>query len=257
MNRRLFSGQEGLTRREFVKSTAAAAAALGLMSRPGDARGDSRYPYWGKVVAARDDSATDGPRVNARVVASLLDEAVQALTDGRGWEGIFPDVRPADRVAIKINAFRTGTLITHEEVLEGIAARLVELGIKPGHIVIFDGDSSASKISSLAMASVKSRGVKVLNTGNYALIASEGFDRNAAAAFAEGGAACLTRIITESNYLINVPVLKDHGVGGITFSLKNHVGSVDSPNLIHRNLTSFSTLSRARWRVRCERKRTR
>jgi uncharacterized protein (DUF362 family) len=35
--------------------------------------------------------------------------------------------------------------------------------------------------------------------------------------------------------MINIPVLKDHGVAGITGSLKNHYGSIDNPRQFHGN----------------------
>lgn len=37
------------------------------------------------------------------------------------------------------------------------------------------------------------------------------------------------------DYLINVPVLKDHGIAGVTLSLKNHYGSIDRPGACHGN----------------------
>ncbi len=236
MENSLFCRERGMTRRDFLKTTAVGTAGLTLLGWPGrEIRADQKYPFWGKVVVARDDSATDGPRIHTQVLGPMLDEAVKALTDGRGWEAIFPVIKPGDRVAIKINAFRSGTLITHEEILEVIVSKLIELGVKAGNIIVFDGDSSSSKISSLKMASIKGKGASVLHTGNYTMISSEGFDPDARANFLDGGTVHLSRIITESTHLINVPVLKDHGVSGITFSLKNHVGSIDNPYLIHRS----------------------
>ncbi len=36
-------------------------------------------------------------------------------------------------------------------------------------------------------------------------------------------------------YLVNVPVLKDHGKAGITLSFKNHYGTIDNPMDCHSN----------------------
>lgn len=36
-------------------------------------------------------------------------------------------------------------------------------------------------------------------------------------------------------YLINVPVLKDYTIAGVTFSMKNHCGLVDNPGSLHGN----------------------
>jgi uncharacterized protein (DUF362 family) len=241
MKKSLFCENSGMTRREFVKTTAVGAAGLAFMNWPkAEVQANQKYPYWGKVVVARDDAATDGPKINTRVVCPLLDEAINALTDGRGWQGIFPVIKPEDRVAIKINSYNPGTLITHEEVLDGIVGKLMDLGVKPGNIIIFDG--GPGRIASLEMSSIKGKGVRVSSTGGYAVIASEGFDDGAKATFPEGDAVCLSRIISDSTYLINAPVLKDHGGSGITFSLKNHVGSVDNPSKIHRGSTFWGAI---------------
>jgi uncharacterized protein (DUF362 family) len=45
----------------------------------------------------------------------------------------------------------------------------------------------------------------------------------------------LSRITEEADYIINVPVLKDHSNAGITFALKNSYGMVDAPGTMHDN----------------------
>jgi uncharacterized protein (DUF362 family) len=239
MKKVVFNEKGEMTRREFMKTSAVGAAGLAFMNLPkAEAQANQKYPYWGKVVVARDDSATDGPRINTKVIGPLLDESVNALTDGRGWKGIFPAIKSGDKVAIKMNSYNPGTLITHEEVLHAIVNKLMLLGVKPKNIIIFD--FGAGKIGSLEMASIKSKGIRVLSTASYSVISSEGFDDSAKATFPEGEEVSLTRIISDSTYLINVPVLKDHATGGVTFALKNHVGSVDNTAKIHKGSVAFS-----------------
>jgi uncharacterized protein (DUF362 family) len=179
---------------------------------------------------ARDDSATDGPKIDIMVVGSLLDEAVNALTDGQGWKAIFPFIKSEHRIAIKVNAMSGAKLIIHEEVLDAIVIKLMGLGVPAGNIIVFDGDSNSSQISWLRLPSIKKQGVKVFNTSVI------GFDENTKATFPDGQAVSLSRIITDCTYLINIPTLKDHGQSGITFSLKSHVGSIDDPRRIHREM---------------------
>jgi len=229
-----------MTRREFVKTTAVGTAAMALMDwSKREAQADQKYPYWGKVVVARDDSATDGLRINTKVVASLLDEAINALTDGRGWGAIFPVMKSGDKVAIKINAMTAATFITHEEVLDAIVIKLMDLGFKPSNIMVFDGDAAVSKIYRLKMPSIRNKGVCILETG---VEGGEGFDPRSKTALPDGTEVRLSRIITDSTHLINVPVLKTHPGSGITFSLKNHVGSIDNPRVVHSGLTSFTSI---------------
>jgi uncharacterized protein (DUF362 family) len=51
-----------------------------------------------------------------------------------------------------------------------------------------------------------------------------------------GQTSHLSKILTRMcTYLVNVPVLKDHGKVGITLSLKNHYGTIDNPMDCHPN----------------------
>jgi uncharacterized protein (DUF362 family) len=54
----------------------------------------------------------------------------------------------------------------------------------------------------------------------------------------------LSTIVTRCDHLINVPVLKAHGLAGTTLSLKNHFGSINNPPPLHNNLpTACATLN--------------
>ncbi len=236
MSRSLFCGKGEMTRREFVKTAAVGTAGLALMNWPkAVAQANPKNPYWGKVVVARDDSATQGSKIKGRIIGPMLDEAVNALTDGRGWGVIFPIIKPGDKAAIKINTM--AQVITNEEVLDALVIKLIGIGFKPGDITIFDGDASVSKIAGLEMPSIKEKGVRILVTG---YTGGEEFDPRSDF-LNDGTEVHLARIITESNHLINVPVLKDNiGGSGITFSLKNHVGSIDNPRAVHKGLAAFT-----------------
>ena len=50
----------------------------------------------------------------------------------------------------------------------------------------------------------------------------------------------LSKIVEETDYIINVPVLKDHSNAGITFALKNSYGIVDSPGDMHSDPSQSS-----------------
>jgi hypothetical protein len=43
----------------------------------------------------------------------------------------------------------------------------------------------------------------------------------------------LSRILTDCDALINIPILKAFTIGGISFALKNHYGSFDTPSEFH------------------------
>ena len=46
----------------------------------------------------------------------------------------------------------------------------------------------------------------------------------------------IAKILTrECAMVINLPILKDHQMAGVTFSMKNMYGVVDRPNTLHAN----------------------
>ena len=45
----------------------------------------------------------------------------------------------------------------------------------------------------------------------------------------------LSNILRRATALINVPILKDHGIAGVTLALKNHLGTCDNPGSLHPN----------------------
>ncbi|MFC1654646.1 DUF362 domain-containing protein, partial [Myxococcota bacterium] len=48
------------------------------------------------------------------------------------------------------------------------------------------------------------------------------------------GAVKLSKILTDRiDHLINLPVLKNHTMAGVTLSLKNHFGSTTRPDSLH------------------------
>ncbi len=63
----------------------------------------------------------------------------------------------------------------------------------------------------------------------------------------EGNPAYLSRILTGATYLINTPVLKEHFEAGLTFALKNQVGSVDNAKSCFMSLRNLEILSTPSW----------
>ena len=104
MSTSICKNEPEMSRREFVKTTAAGAAGLAIMGLPsGKTDAVEKYPHWGEVVVIRDESATEGPDVNYKIVQSMLDEAIQVFTKGGGWPSLIPSYKAGETVAIKVN----------------------------------------------------------------------------------------------------------------------------------------------------------
>lgn len=209
-----------MTRRDFVKTAAAGAGAFALMgSLPGKGEAVEKYPRWGEVVVMRDEGATRGPNVNAQIVQSMLDEAIQVFTKGGGWPSLIPSYKTGERVAIKVNC-QVPLVSTQWKVVAAVLKGLVGMGVPQDQIVVWDADAEAMKYSSMFWLTTVYKEIRLATTDKL----QDPFDRSKSIDI-QGHPTCLSRILTDAAHLINVPVLKNHFEAGITFALKNHVGS--------------------------------
>lgn len=230
------SSKGDITRRGFLKTAATGAAGLALMGWPvTKAEGFQKYPHWGKVIVLRDDAATEGPHINQKIIHSMLDEAIQKLTNGGGWRSLFPSYHPGEVVAIKINAIAR-MMTTHWEVIEAIVDGLLGIGIQPGDIIVWDRFASEMNAAKYVLRNEFS-GVRVMGGDQL----KDPYDRSKPIEI-DGVVTYPSRILSQATYLINAPILKEHIEAGITFALKNHVGSVDNPKKVLHLPAEFGNL---------------
>jgi uncharacterized protein (DUF362 family) len=209
------------TRREFVKAAAAGAVGVALAGLPsGRSEAEPKYPHWGKAVLVRDEAATEGPNINRKIVQEMLEEAVKVLTDGGGWQSLFSSYKTGEKVGIKVNC-QWPRVPTQPKVVAAIVQALTGMGIPRDKIIVWDSDADPLMYSEMFGISMEFAGVKVLATDklNDPLDPGKTVDL-------QGNPAPLSRLLTDADHLINVPVLKNHFEAGVTFALKNHVGSV-------------------------------
>jgi len=220
MSASVYKNGQMISRREFVKTAAAGAASLALMGFPsGRCEAVQKYPHWGKTVVVRDEDATEGPNVNHNVVREMLEEAIKALTNGGGWQSLFPSYRTGEIVAVKVNC-QWPRVPTQPKVVGAIINGLVRIGIPQNRIVVWDADADTMVGSGMYGINTEFSGVRIMATDKL----SDPFDPSKSLDI-EGNTTHLSRILTDAAHLINVPVLKNHFEAGITFALKNHVGS--------------------------------
>lgn len=208
-----------------MKATAAGAAGLALVGLP-LGRGDAveKYPHWGEAVVIRDDGATEGPNINSKVVREMLNEAINSLSNGGGWPSLFSSYKTGETVGIKVNC-QWPRVPTQPKVVAAIVNELVKMGVPNDKIIIWDAEAGALGYSEMWNVSMEFRGVRTAATDKL----EDPFDSNKTMDI-QGNPAPLSRLLTGPAHLINVPVLKNHFEAGITFALKNHVGSVGKDN---------------------------
>jgi uncharacterized protein (DUF362 family) len=220
-----------MDRREFIRDVSL--AGLGLASVPTLLNFHVERAYAienvGKVVVATGSDLTKGISVNADAANRLLNAAIMAFTDKsteeEAWKSIFPSLTKDDIVGIKINTLFQ--LSTHQQVADAIAQNLVAIGVPENNIIIWDKSDSDLRSSGYQI-NRGDAGVRCFGTNA---------DYDPKIYMIGGQSKRLSKILTQTcDHLINVPVLKDHSISGVTLSMKNHYGTVDKPGSLHGNV---------------------
>lgn len=234
-------GKVQVTRRDFLRNIGAGVAGAALLcSCKGASQASSSAPT--RVAQAPAVQPAPAEKVRAAIIRHsgiLADEstpdpdAVLAALDAGVRHCFGTDDAPAawrrvagpdDVVAIKVNCI-SGLIYSTPEVSGAIAQRLIEVGVPPEKIIIWDRDSGELQRSRYRI-NRDGPGVRCYGTdGAYG-----DWVRHRSISVR------LSRIIDEATVIINVPVLKNHGGAGVTLSMKNHYGSVANPGDLHANL---------------------
>lgn len=205
------------SRRSFLKSCFAGAIAAHIPAAAAKSR----------VVIARDPKLrTSGTSVDSSRLLGLLDRTMQAFcnrdSSAEAWRTI---VRPGEVVGLKVNCLAGKGISTSVSLVEAICERLQQAGIPQKDIVIWDR-LNADLESAGFKVSTQPRSLRFI--GNDVL----GYEEDLAAHGAVGSLLCNTLTRT-CDAVINLPVLKDHGIVGVTLAMKNMFGAIHNPNKYH------------------------
>ena len=181
-----------------------------------------------KVVVARDPAlrGVRGSPDSSRVL-KLLDRAMQSFfacdSPLDAWKKV---VRPGEVVGLKVNCLSGRGAATSIVLVDAISERLQQAGIPQRDIVIWDRlnydlESAGFRIS---------RKDRIRCIGNDT--AGYGGDLEI---YGSAGSLVSNTLTRTCDAVINLPVLKDHGIVGVTLALKNFFGAIHNPNKYHLN----------------------
>jgi uncharacterized protein (DUF362 family) len=132
-------------------------------------------------------------------------------------------------VGMKVNTIGGPGMSTRAEAVMALSRILAEAGISPKKQIIWDRSDEELSDSGFIISTV-GNGPLCFGTDHSGI----GYDQELVSNGKIGG--LLSRVLNiYSDTIINLPVLKDHGVAGITGALKNHYGSIHNPNKYHLN----------------------
>ncbi len=218
-------------RREFLKTAATGAVLLGSQSKLGLAAAVEKHVSGARsrVVVARDAALqAHGAQLDQQRVLALLDKAMAAYTGHKNPPEAWQSVIPRGKViGIKINGLGGRGISSHAVLVHAICERLQQAGVPAGNIIVWDRNARDLRACGMTINTDRSR------------VRCYGSDT---AGYEDQETACgsahlrLSKILTrECGMVISVPILKDHNMSGVTFSMKNMYGVIDRPFLLHGN----------------------
>ena len=195
---------------------------------PTAAPGGSGAGNSAKVVEVRGEGCFKGDRVNPDVLTDMLEAAVCALRDTRdgkaAWRSLF---REDDVVGLKVNCLAGPNLSSRPEVAHALSRALGGAGLPEESVFAWDRTDQELARAGYQL-NTDNGGMRCIGTDHEGI----GSERELAMNGKVGGylSTLLTRHTTA---MINVPVLKDHGIVGVSGSLKNNFGCIHNPNKYH------------------------
>ncbi len=227
------------TRRDFLRAGVgflAVSSGLGYLpdqlkgapqaesEKPNRAAADSRA----RVVIARSDALRGiNGRLNTDRLKQLVEQSVMRIANAsdpkKAWQALFSR---KDTIGLKVNCLPGPGLSTHPELTDVIARQLIAAGIPENQIIVWDRLDRELRRAGFRLNRSK-KGVRCFGTemeyeNQITLMGSVG--------------SCFSVIQSRlCTAMVNVPVLKDHDLSGVSISMKNFYGSIHNPNKYHDN----------------------
>lgn len=215
-------------------------------------------PGSGGVVHVHAANATDwnfstvwfGDYVHQSIVDTMVDTGLRSLTGKtsivEAWQALLPGYVPGDGIAIKVNLNNTKPCAYNGNIIDGLiepvnslVKGMVAMGVNKPDIWIYDASRplpDAFRNRCLYYQAGVPDSVRFYSTsGGCATAATfDSTDPSAVVNFNNSNIKSrkLTDVIVKAKYLINMPILKEHGISGVTLGFKNHFGSIPDGQVI-------------------------
>lgn len=221
-----------LDRRDLIRTLAGVAALASPLGRaasalaiPGPPPAEGSGPSRAVVALARREGmlGADGA-IDPKALAAALDAAVARATgEPSGVDGLRRLFKPKDVVGIKVNCIAGRGLSTRPEVAHALAGLLQKAGLPAERIVIWD--RTARELRSAGYTVNAGSGVRVLGT--------DGEWEEKVREWGPAASRFSRLLVNDLTAVIDLPILKDHGMAGVSVGLKNWYGVVHNPNKLH------------------------
>lgn len=254
---------EKLSRREFLIKTGAFGTALAIGWRPGQAPANrSTAVPSGRVVHVHSNLATGwdyatgwyGDHVNPVYVDEMTNRGLMALTNtttrADAWRALIPAYNSGQKVAIKIN-LNNANCGDDDQIIDAlpqpinpIIQGLESIGVAENDICVYDatrgwhnGEMPARLVSKITALFPDVR----FDPSASGCSTADSFSTQKIQFNCPMGMTPITdrpicNTLVNAAYLINMPIMKKHGMAGVTLAFKNHFGSFDGCENVHHSV---------------------
>ena len=184
-----------------------------------------------KVVVVRTLKVfKNSKKLDFDLLQMIVQKALSALTGEKdSREALFHFYKPSDHIGMKVNCLGGEKVATSPEVAYASFNLFRKAGFNDKKFVVWDRSNRELKDAGFSLNS-KSHGLKCFGTDSGNVGYAQDFITH------KDVGSLLTRImIDRTNLQLNIPILKDHTLAGITCSLKNFFGAIHNPNKYHGN----------------------
>lgn len=189
---------------------------------------DKSRVIWVKTASP---SPEEGFENAAATLQKMIEIGMQELTGASdvatAWSRYF---HPTDIVGIKVNCLGGPNMRTHPSLAQAAVNSLRALGRAPHRTIVWDRSSRELDRCGFVLNKADGSAYRCFGTDE----AGVGYERELTVN-GSVGSLYSTLLTQHCTAMINMPVLKDHGLCGLTASLKNIFGALHNPNKYHED----------------------
>jgi uncharacterized protein (DUF362 family) len=183
-----------------------------------------------RVILAKDKRFVNvNGKAEASIISSAIDSALARITDSKNpsgaWRSLFNE---NDIVGIKLNCLAGKRFSPHTEIVEAVINGVKSAGVRDNNIIVFERFNRELEDAGF---NIRKHGSGFRCFGTDAL-PSGGYDPQPQVIGSVG--SCFSQIASSyCTAIVNVPVLKDHDLAGVSIGMKNFYGIIHNPNKYH------------------------
>jgi uncharacterized protein (DUF362 family) len=182
-----------------------------------------------KVVVVKHNAAISSDGLTTRDYRVLLSAALKELAGEGSLNRAVRKFVPGGTVGMKTNCLTRKLNSTPLALTNALCELFVESGLEENSLVVWERTNRELAGAGYEL-NVSSRGRRCLGTDATGAGYSRGFY-----SFGEVNSLVSTVLTDVVDVHVNLPVLKDHSIAGMSAALKNMYGAIHNPNKYHDN----------------------